>query len=145
MVLLRYDGVTHTYIREVSHQYEYDLTTTNTSSILFPQIIKWYCICKRKMPTCRSKSSKSCSFATSRTFLNVSTYPQSDDVFVIVIVFVLVRNLPIKKWPKVTSYGARIWHAQYLRRMRGWQTRIRADKGVHPTTHITVESLANFI
>jgi hypothetical protein len=80
------------------------ITITNTSSILV-QIIKWYCICKRKMPTYRSKSTKSCSFRMSQTCLNEMTrdeswfgrtYPQrSDDVFVIVIVFVLVRNVPI--------------------------------------------------
>jgi hypothetical protein len=45
------------------------ITITNTSSVTF-QIIKWYCICKRKMPTYRSKSTKSCSFGTSRTYLN---------------------------------------------------------------------------
>jgi hypothetical protein len=38
-----------------------------TSSILF-QIIKWQSICKRKMPTYRSKSTKSCYFGTSRIF-----------------------------------------------------------------------------
>jgi hypothetical protein len=52
------------------------ITITNTSSILF-QIIKWYWICKRKMPTYRSTSTKSCSFGTSRTCLNEMT---RDDV-----------------------------------------------------------------
>jgi hypothetical protein len=48
------------------------ITITNTSSIIF-QIIKWYGICKRKMTTYRSKSTKSYSFETSRTCLNEMT------------------------------------------------------------------------
>jgi hypothetical protein len=64
---------------------------------------QWYGICKRKLPTYRIKSTKSYSFGTSRTCLNEVT---RDDVmiwthvglptnYVFVIVFVLVRNLPI--------------------------------------------------
>jgi hypothetical protein len=53
-------------------------TISNTSSILF-QIIKWNSICKRKMPSYPSKSTKSCSFGTSRTCLNEMT---RDDVMI---------------------------------------------------------------
>jgi hypothetical protein len=45
-------------------------TNTITNSSIHFQIIKWYSICKWKMPTYRSKSTKSCSFGTSWTCLN---------------------------------------------------------------------------
>jgi hypothetical protein len=52
------------------------------------------------MPTYWNKSAKSCSFGTSRTCLNEMTSwfrltdPRSDDVFVIVIVFVISFEIP---------------------------------------------------
>jgi hypothetical protein len=73
-------------------------TMTNTSSILF-QLIKWYSICKRKMPTYRSKSTKSCSVGTSRTCLNEMA---PDDVMI-------WMHVPTKWWHVRLSLSFSYW------------------------------------
>jgi hypothetical protein len=64
------------------------ITITNTSSIIFQINIMRHRICKREMPTYRSKSTKSCSFGTSRTCLNEMA---RDDVMI-------WTHVPTKWW-----------------------------------------------